>query len=77
MTKNQHLINEEAARQENDQDGGVEKVVAVPMVVSCVPQPILAIVIAPLINDISRESLLKWLRLRKEYTVINEAVAES
>ncbi|ETP32016.1 hypothetical protein F442_19193 [Phytophthora nicotianae P10297] len=73
MTKNQHVNNETAARQENEPANDVEQVAAVPVVVPRVPQPIFTIVNPPLIDDISRESLLEWLRLRKEYVAVTEA----
>eukprot|EP00644_Phytophthora_capsici_P016909 jgi/Phyca11/125691/e_gw1.59.125.1 len=64
------MINESTARQDADD---VEQAAAGPGVVPRVPQPIIAIVNAPLINDISRESLLQWLRPRKEYIAVTEA----
>ncbi|KAE8959951.1 hypothetical protein PR002_g30369 [Phytophthora rubi] len=38
-----------------------------------VPQPIFTIVNAPLITDVSREALLEWMKLRKEYVAVIEA----
>ncbi|POM60335.1 Cleavage induced Hypothetical protein [Phytophthora palmivora] len=48
-----------------------------PMTLPRVPQPIFVIVNAPLIVDLSRDTLLESLRLRKEYVAVTEARCQS
>ncbi|KAG1698737.1 hypothetical protein DVH05_014692 [Phytophthora capsici] len=73
MTKNYDMINENAARQDADD---VEQVAAVPGVVPRVPQPIFAIVNAPLINDISPNEDVKAV-LRTVRDSFNEDLLET
>ncbi|KAE9011903.1 hypothetical protein PF002_g22 [Phytophthora fragariae] len=67
------VIDDQTVGQVDVQDCRGERADATPVVVLRIPQLIFAIVNPPLIEDISRESLLEWLGLRKEYVEVTEA----
>lgn len=73
MTSSQQANQESAAKVQIEDDASVSVPVVVQPSVPRAPQPIFAIVNAPLITDVSREALLDWLKFRKEYVAVTEA----
>ncbi|ETP27993.1 hypothetical protein F442_22722 [Phytophthora nicotianae P10297] len=74
MTASQ-VSQETTARHQGEQiegDASTDNSAVMAMTVPRVPQPIFAIVNAPLIANVSREALLEWLRLCKEYEAVIE-----
>ncbi|KAE8965811.1 hypothetical protein PF005_g29336 [Phytophthora fragariae] len=80
MAPNQQVQDEETACQYGEcSEGGSSPVSALvmPVAVPRAPQPIFAFVNPPLIKDISREALLEWINLRKEFVAVTEARCEA